>query len=71
MNCRAARYLCAGVIACAAPRGTADDWPEHGHDKAGTRYSTLEQITPANVTRLAVAWTCHSSEIGRGGGARR
>jgi len=30
-----------------------------GRDPAGTRYSTLTQITPANVSQLKVAWVYH------------
>jgi glucose dehydrogenase len=36
---------------------TANDWPTVGNDPGGMRYSSLTQITPANVTRLAKAWT--------------
>jgi glucose dehydrogenase len=33
------------------------DWPVFGHDPGGMRYSPLKQITPANVSRLKLAWT--------------
>ena len=33
------------------------DWAFHDHDPAGTRFSPLTQITPANVARLAQAWS--------------
>jgi PQQ-dependent dehydrogenase (methanol/ethanol family) len=33
------------------------DWPIPGRDLAGFRYSGLEEISPENVARLAVAWT--------------
>jgi len=32
------------------------DWPEVGGNAAGTRYTQLAQITPANVGRLKLAW---------------
>ena len=35
----------------------AADWPTVGNDPGGMKYSALTQITPANVTRLAKAWT--------------
>ena len=35
------------------------DWPSYGHDKAGTRYSPLTQITPKNVNRLKPSWVFH------------
>ena len=33
------------------------DWPVYGGTTDNTRYSTLDQITPANVRQLQVAWT--------------
>jgi len=35
------------------------DWLHYGNDAGGTRYSPLDQITPANVGKLQVAWTVH------------
>src|SRR2546426_11646138 len=43
-------------------RTVASDWPMYNRDLAGTRYSPLKQITTANVSRLARAW---SYTIGR------
>ena len=33
---------------------------------AGTRYSPLTQITPANVSQLKVAWVYHMKPAGTG-----
>jgi quinoprotein glucose dehydrogenase len=33
------------------------DWPNVGGDAGGMKYSTLKQITPANVNKLVTAWT--------------
>jgi quinoprotein glucose dehydrogenase len=33
------------------------DWPSWGGDPAGTRFSALDQITPANADKLELAWT--------------
>lgn len=33
------------------------EWSEWGRDKAGTRFSPLTQITPANVDGLKLAWS--------------
>jgi quinoprotein glucose dehydrogenase len=33
------------------------DWPHYGNDQGGSRFSTLDQITPANVAGLKPAWT--------------
>jgi quinoprotein glucose dehydrogenase len=35
----------------------ANDWPTVGNDPGGMKFSPLTQITPANVTQLAKAWT--------------
>ncbi len=40
------------------------NWPEVGRDPGGTRYSTLTQITPANVGQLKVAWVYHMKPPG-------
>ncbi len=37
-----------------------------GRDPGGTRYSTLTQITPANVSQLKVAWVYHMKPAGTG-----
>ena len=36
------------------------DWTNHLGDAGGTRFSTLTQINPANVTTLKRAWTFHT-----------
>jgi len=38
------------------------DWPVHGGDADGSRYSPLRDVTPANVTALAVAWSFDTGE---------
>lgn len=43
----------------AAPATPAGDWPTYNRDHGGTRFSPLTDITPANVSTLAVAWTYH------------
>src|SRR3954465_11333015 len=42
------------------------DWPAVGNDPGGTRYSPLDQITRANVTKLSVAWTWHTGDSAPG-----
>jgi quinoprotein glucose dehydrogenase len=37
-------------------------WPVFGHDSGGSRFSTLKQITPENVTKLQRVWTYHHAE---------
>jgi quinoprotein glucose dehydrogenase len=50
-----------------APLGaqSANEWAAYGRDAAGTRNSPLGQITPANVSRLAPAWTYRTGEFAR------
>lgn len=38
-------------------RASTDQWDHFGGDAGGSRFSGLEQITPANVGKLEVAWT--------------
>src|SRR3954469_12213453 len=43
----------------AAAATAAGDWPTYNRDPAGTRFSPLDEITPANVSTLQVAWVYH------------
>ncbi len=47
------------TAAQAAEQPKPQDWPTYGHDAGGLRFSPLDQITPANVDKLKVAWTYH------------
>ncbi len=38
---------------------TSKEWPTYGHDPGGMRFSPVTQLTPANVSRLEVAWVYH------------
>ncbi len=46
--------FCAGALSA---QGRTVDWPVYGGNSDNTHYSTLSQITPANVSKLQVAWT--------------
>jgi quinoprotein glucose dehydrogenase len=50
--------LLALIVGCRAlgahPAGV--DWPVYGGDAQGSRYSRARDITPANVSRLQIAW---------------
>lgn len=46
------------------------DWTAYGRTPLGDRHSPLTQITPRNVTRLEVAWTFHTGELGRETGGK-
>lgn len=45
------------LATAAAAAGT--DWPMSGQDLGANRYTTLSEITPANVRNLQQAWTYH------------
>jgi PQQ-dependent dehydrogenase (methanol/ethanol family) len=45
--------------------GKGTEWTTHGMDWGEQRYSTMTQINPGNVGKLALAW---SYELGSGGG---
>jgi quinoprotein glucose dehydrogenase len=42
----------------------AGEWRYYGHDAAGTRYSPLDQINPANVKELRIAWRWKTDSLG-------
>lgn len=46
-----------GPAAAVSPGQPAGDWSHYGGSLAGDRYSSLAQITPANIGRLQLAWT--------------
>jgi quinoprotein glucose dehydrogenase len=48
--------------------GPIADWPHWGGDRGASHFSPLDQITPANVTALEVAWTHHSGDYYDGSG---
>lgn len=50
----------AGVVAAIPADAAGDEWPAWGGSRAGTRFSRLDQITPANVGKLEAAWTFHT-----------
>ena len=45
------------ITATATPRIPPREWASYGGDPGGQRFSPLEKITPANVSKLKVAWT--------------
>ena len=45
----------------------ADDWQFYGRTPHGDRFSPLTQITPGNVSRLAVAWQAQTGDTMRPG----
>ncbi|MDO8861911.1 pyrroloquinoline quinone-dependent dehydrogenase [Haliea sp. E1-2-M8] len=53
----------ATVALPAALLETHGGWPHYGGDLGGTRFSAREQITPANVDQLQLAWTYNSGDL--------
>ena len=52
--------LLASALAAAA---SAQDWAFYAGDAGGQRFSPLDQITRANVARLAVAWQIRTGDL--------
>ena len=52
-------FICLSLNAVLAQKKTATDWPTFGNDPGGQRYSELNQINAANVTKLTREWTYH------------
>jgi len=56
-------FACALGLAVAT--AAQSDWKTYGNDAGHTRFSTLTQITPQNVTRLTKAWEFDTHTPGR------
>jgi quinoprotein glucose dehydrogenase len=52
--------------AAVPPAADPRDWPVYGGNAAGTRYSTLAQITRDNVSQLQVAWQFDPADVPAG-----
>src|SRR2546421_7909015 len=69
---RAAATLAAAASAVAtgasalAQSPDASDWGYYGGDMFGQRFSSLDEINRKNVSRLTVAWTYRTAELGAG-----
>ncbi|MED5261677.1 MAG: pyrroloquinoline quinone-dependent dehydrogenase [Myxococcota bacterium] len=46
--------------------GPSADWPEYGGNDQASRYSPLDEIAPANVGQLEVAWTYRHGDFSDG-----
>jgi quinoprotein glucose dehydrogenase len=57
------RQLAFLLILTAGAPAADKTWAFYGGDAGGTRYSTLKQITAANVAKLKVAWTYHTGAL--------
>ncbi len=53
------------LISCDRPSQSYKEWKTYAGSKEGNRYSSLDQITPENVSKLEVAWTFSSNDKDR------
>src|SRR5436189_6415957 len=61
------QFMAGGAIAplaAGAAPGRSQDWRHYGGDQGASRYSSLAQITAANVSGLKAAWVHHSAGAG-------
>jgi quinoprotein glucose dehydrogenase len=54
--------LAASLITACCTNAADQNWSSYLGDSARSHYSTLKQITPANVQRLEVAWTYRAGD---------
>ena len=64
-NSRVSCCLAAAALLASLPASGQDSWLGFGGDAGQSRYSTLNQITPANVSKLRAAWTYDLGTKGR------
>ena len=57
--------LLSGRVEAGVERG---DWPSYGGDVGGKRFSSLADISTANVDELEVAWEYHTGDLIEGAG---
>jgi quinoprotein glucose dehydrogenase len=72
MRVRAWAAVAVGLLLGAAGAAGAagdGDWPRFGNDPGGSQFSPLDQITPANVGKLRVAWVHRSGDVAPRGSA--
>ncbi len=51
-----------GMFAVSTASAQVVDWPSHGNDPGGTKYSMLQQINRTNVHELQEAWSWDTGE---------
>jgi quinoprotein glucose dehydrogenase len=54
------------LVAASKAGAQSVDWPVYGGSSDNTHYTTLSQITPANVSSLKVAWTYETRDEWKG-----
>src|SRR5687767_15541997 len=66
MQFRPAAALCVFATTVAACANANVDWPVYQGNDEKTHYTTLSQISPANVSTLKVAWTYDTGDAFEG-----
>lgn len=66
--CLLVSMLLINMFPLAIAHAASGAWAYYGHDPGGTRYSTLTQITPTNVSQLKQVWEFHTGDISEGHG---
>jgi len=61
----------AAILLAPCAKAAEPGWMQYGGDERGQRYSQARQITPENVTRLAVAWRFSTGDLATKGKAIR
>ncbi|MCC7240946.1 MAG: hypothetical protein IT180_03395 [Acidobacteria bacterium] len=56
LTCLALLLIAPAAHRLAQRRSPVGDWTHHGGDAGSTKYAPLDQITPANVGSLRIAW---------------
>jgi quinoprotein glucose dehydrogenase len=59
------RFLLLSLLLSQLGAVAQDGWAWYGQDAGGRRYSALKQINDRNVSRLRLAWTCHTGELAK------
>jgi quinoprotein glucose dehydrogenase len=68
--CLALAPATALLLAPGALGAETSAWPSYGNDPGGSRYAPFDQITPANVGDLEVAWVMNHGDVAKGPGFR-
>lgn len=66
-----APFALAGQAPPAGASKPDHEWAAYGGDAGGTRFTPLDDITPATVGRLGVAWTYRTGDVLQGGDGSR
>ena len=55
--------VCGALVSAQGQQSGLVEWPYWGGDPANTRYTSLPDITPANVNQLERAWEWNTKEM--------